>query len=853
MGSEAHTELGVDESTGIIPRFMNDLFDQLDRRKQAGILALESPGDGSNKDSSNNSELVLKEYQIQATFLEVYGEDVHDLLNPERPTLPVREDGSGGTVCSGLTHRAVESASQALAVLHTGTLHRTTAATLMNLTSSRSHAVFSIILNQIHHRRQSDGPSAKECDKSNTVPVMTTSKFNFVDLAGSERMKKTGAQGERAKEGIKINEGLLALGNVINALADQEKKNDKKIHVPYRQSKLTRLLQDALGGNSQTLFLACVSPSDINASETLSTLHYANRARNIQNVVSKNIDSTGNLANMLQVQMRLTTILQAELVKSKFAHKVTTINSGGENKEKDEEKEETDSIGVVDDALMNRPDVLSYLDRLQNTAKEKTLSMSQPPLQSMPKSSKILPQAYSNISPLRQISSASSALATTVGGIAGSPIKSNILDYTMDHTLLDEVNPEEEMAILDQLLELQQDTQNYEIEQKEGHAQLKEVEGELAEKEGLLLQLRDSLKVYHNMKEKYEVLMSELQQLELEKAKLAEQLEKATVDPSQGCSAAIKKKLEKVENTLIRARIETRKHREKYLKAEQEAQKCRVLEQKITTLKAGRVTLMKKEREAATRYRENTEKKQREIMALKRKGRNVEKKVSKLQIENTTFKRNLEKRQADSKKLSEKLKQTESHLMKLLAMRQRNLRDRGSVVGASRRRTAQSILAAPAVLDDGVASSSSDEVKSILFLLGNIVTNKIHYAEVQCKYEEAVADYGEKMRRMVESVRNLEKARDNPEACEGVNAKDTVRDLEQTVEEQELKTELVAAEVEKLRTQLCMIDEKNKEEEKNPVVSLIEDKRAPVIRTLMLELIDKYVVSEVSRLLKTLP
>ncbi|NXU89033.1 KI21B protein, partial [Xiphorhynchus elegans] len=109
-----------------------------------------------------------------------------------------------------------------------------------------------------------------------------TAKFHFVDLAGSERLKRTGATGERAKEGISINCGLLALGNVISALGDQSKK---VVHVPYRDSKLTRLLQDSLGGNSQTIMIACVSPSDRDFMETLNTLKYANRARNIKNKV----------------------------------------------------------------------------------------------------------------------------------------------------------------------------------------------------------------------------------------------------------------------------------------------------------------------------------------------------------------------------------------------------------------------------------------------------------------------------------------------------------------------------------------------------------------------------------------
>ncbi|MFN9982557.1 MAG: hypothetical protein ACK53Y_21695, partial [bacterium] len=160
----------------------------------------------------------------------------------------------------------------------------------MNESSSRSHAIFTLEL----HANTSDGldttpkvgDSAAALISSTLDVTASSSRFTFVDLAGSERLKKTGAEGERAREGIKINEGLLALGNVIHALSEDRpsKAHPKTTHIPYRQSKLTRLLQDALGGNSQTLFLACVSPADIHVNETLSTLYYANRARNIKNV-----------------------------------------------------------------------------------------------------------------------------------------------------------------------------------------------------------------------------------------------------------------------------------------------------------------------------------------------------------------------------------------------------------------------------------------------------------------------------------------------------------------------------------------------------------------------------------------
>uniref|UniRef100_A0A8D0QK72 Kinesin motor domain-containing protein n=1 Tax=Sus scrofa TaxID=9823 RepID=A0A8D0QK72_PIG len=143
-----------------------------------------------------------------------------------------------------------------------------------------------------------------------------TAKFHFVDLAGSERLKRTGATGERAKEGISINCGLLALGNVISALGDQSKK---VVHVPYRDSKLTRLLQDSLGGNSQTIMIACVSPSDRDFMETLNTLKYANRARNIKNKVVVNQDKTSQQISALRAEIAR---LQMELMEYKAGKRV---------------------------------------------------------------------------------------------------------------------------------------------------------------------------------------------------------------------------------------------------------------------------------------------------------------------------------------------------------------------------------------------------------------------------------------------------------------------------------------------------------------------------------------------------
>ncbi|KAI8603695.1 hypothetical protein EDD21DRAFT_294898, partial [Dissophora ornata] len=216
------------------------------------------------------------EYQVYVSFLELYNEELIDLLQTQprtrKDTIQVREDGFGGISWQGVKEQQVTSAQELLDWLQKGSLCRTTAATDMNQTSSRSHAIFSVILKQ---------------QRSEELEPKLASKFHFVDLAGSERLKRTRAVGDRAKEGISINAGLLALGNVISALGDEARRSS---HIPYRDSKLTRLLQDSLGGNSATLMLACVSAADADINETVSTLVYANRARNIRNRVVINHD-----------------------------------------------------------------------------------------------------------------------------------------------------------------------------------------------------------------------------------------------------------------------------------------------------------------------------------------------------------------------------------------------------------------------------------------------------------------------------------------------------------------------------------------------------------------------------------
>ncbi len=248
--------------------------------------------------------LLTDNAQLYVSFLEIYNEEIIDLLNPSmqqeskarKGILAIREDAKGEIFVTGIKEEQVNNASDVLRCLQNGSLCRTTKSTQMNSVSSRSHAVFTITLRQ----RRVDEVSGQE--------KHIVSKLHFVDLAGSERLKRTQAEGDRAKESISINSGLLALGNVISALGDESKKTT---HVPYRDSKLTRLLQDSLGGNSRTLMIACISPSSDNLHETLNTLKYAHRARNIKNQVRITEDTAGDAAfEILQLKKQIASLKQ---------------------------------------------------------------------------------------------------------------------------------------------------------------------------------------------------------------------------------------------------------------------------------------------------------------------------------------------------------------------------------------------------------------------------------------------------------------------------------------------------------------------------------------------------------------
>uniref|UniRef100_A0A3Q2QN98 Kinesin-like protein n=1 Tax=Fundulus heteroclitus TaxID=8078 RepID=A0A3Q2QN98_FUNHE len=272
-----------------------------------------------------------QQYLVRASYLEIYQEEIRDLLSKDQShRLELRERPDTGVYVKDLSSFVTKSAREIEHVMNVGNQNRSVGSTNMNEHSSRSHAIFVITVEC----------SELGVDGENHIRV---GKLNLVDLAGSERQTKTGAQGERLKEATKINLSLSALGNVISALVD-----GRSSHVPYRDSKLTRLLQDSLGGNARTVMVANVGPASYNVEETLTTLRYANRAKNIKNKPHINEDPKDALLREFQEEIaKLKEQLEKRVGKKKRRRQRKRAGEGedgedGETEEEDDEEEAGD-------------------------------------------------------------------------------------------------------------------------------------------------------------------------------------------------------------------------------------------------------------------------------------------------------------------------------------------------------------------------------------------------------------------------------------------------------------------------------------------------------------------------------
>ncbi|KAF2204183.1 kinesin family protein [Delitschia confertaspora ATCC 74209] len=267
---KSYSMMGYGPEAGIIPKICQNMFERINEMQADKNLSC----------------------TIEVSYLEIYNERVRDLLNPStKGNLRVREHPSTGPYVEDLAKLVVRSFAEIENLMDEGNKARTVAATNMNETSSRSHAVFTLTLTQKRH------------DVETSMDTEKVAKISLVDLAGSERATSTGATGARLKEGAEINRSLSTLGRVIAALADQSSGKKKHGQVPYRDSVLTWLLKDSLGGNSLTAMIAAISPADINFEETLSTLRYADSAKRIKNHAVVNEDPNARMIRELKEEL----------------------------------------------------------------------------------------------------------------------------------------------------------------------------------------------------------------------------------------------------------------------------------------------------------------------------------------------------------------------------------------------------------------------------------------------------------------------------------------------------------------------------------------------------------------------
>ncbi|XP_066231110.1 kinesin-like protein KIF1B isoform X6 [Saccopteryx leptura] len=340
---KSYTMMGKQEESqaGIIPQLCEELFEKIN--------------DNCNEEMS---------YSVEVSYMEIYCERVRDLLNPKnKGNLRVREHPLLGPYVEDLSKLAVTSYTDIADLMDAGNKARTVAATNMNETSSRSHAVFTIVFTQKKH------------DTETNLSTEKVSKISLVDLAGSERADSTGAKGTRLKEGANINKSLTTLGKVISALAEvdnctsKSKKKKKTDFIPYRDSVLTWLLRENLGGNSRTAMVAALSPADINYDETLSTLRYADRAKQIKCNAVINEDPNAKLVRELKEEVtRLKDLLRAQGLGDIIDTSMGSLTSSSSSCSLNSQVGLT-SVTSIQERIMSTPGGEEAIERLKESEK----------------------------------------------------------------------------------------------------------------------------------------------------------------------------------------------------------------------------------------------------------------------------------------------------------------------------------------------------------------------------------------------------------------------------------------------------------------------------------------------------
>uniref|UniRef100_A0A8C6YI68 Kinesin family member 21A n=1 Tax=Naja naja TaxID=35670 RepID=A0A8C6YI68_NAJNA len=619
----------MEEEQGIIPRAVKHLYKCIEEKKHVAI----------------QQGLPPPEFKVNAQFLELYNEEVLDLFDSTRDidsknkksNIKIHEDSAGGIYTVGVTTRTVNAESEMMQCLKLGALSRSTASTQMNVQSSRSHAIFTIHLCQtrvcppLDADNVTDNRIIMESSQLNEFETLTA-KFHFVDLAGSERLKRTGATGERAKEGISINCGLLALGNVISALGDKSKK---VTHVPYRDSKLTRLLQDSLGGNSQTVMIACVSPSDRDFMETLNTLKYANRARNIKNKVMINQDRASQQISALRSEI---TRLQLELMEYKTGKRI--IDEEGVESINDMFHEnamlqtENNNLRVRIKAMQETIDALrARITQLASDQANQVLARAGEGNEEISNMihnyikeiedlrAKLLESEAVNENLRRNLSRASTR-STYFGG--GSGFSASMLPSDKETIEILDILLSATMLYIFLLLLISLIIVNYQ-------ADLANITCEIAIKQKLIDELENSQRRLQTLKRQYEeklmMLQHKIRDTQLERDQVLQNLgsvETCSEEKAKKIKSEYEKKLQSMNKELQRLQVAQKEHARLLKNQSQYEKQLKKLQQDVTEMKKTKVRLMKQMKEEQEKARMNESRRNKEIAQLKKEQRKRE-------------------------------------------------------------------------------------------------------------------------------------------------------------------------------------------------------------------------------------
>uniref|UniRef100_A0A8C2IBK8 Kinesin family member 21A n=1 Tax=Cyprinus carpio TaxID=7962 RepID=A0A8C2IBK8_CYPCA len=652
----------TDEDLGIIPRAVSHLFRGIEERRQA----------------ATEQGRPVPEFKINAQFLELYNEEVLDLFDStrdmearkQRSNIKIHEDANGGIYTVGVTTRTVSSEAEMMQCLRLGALSRTTASTQMNVQSSRSHAIFTIHLCQVRVcDTETDNRLVNGSSEMNEFETLTA-KFHFVDLAGSERLKRTGATGDRAKEGISINCGLLALGNVISALGDRSKRST---HVPYRDSKLTRLLQDSLGGNSQTVMIACISPSDRDFMETLNTLKYANRARNIKNKVMVNQDRASQQISALRTEIAR---LQIELMEYKTGKRM--VGEDGLESINDMVHEnsmlqtENNNLRVRVKAMQETIDAQrARLTQLLSDQANQTLAragegneeignMIQNYIKEIEELRAKLLESEAVNENLRKTLSRASTRSSFYGPTSVTPSflapekdATDVIEMAKkdleklkkkerkkkksDHDEGEEAEGDEEE---DEIEVDSSDESDSEEEKEDFQADLANITCEIAIKQRLIDELENSQRRLHTLKQQYEqklmMLQSKIRDTQLERDRVLQNMgsvESCTEEKAKKIKSEYEKKLNSMNKELQKLQSARKEHARLLKNQSQYEKQLKKLQQEVTEMKKTKVGLMKQMKEHQERTRATETRRNREIATLKKDHRKQEHQLRQLEAQ----------------------------------------------------------------------------------------------------------------------------------------------------------------------------------------------------------------------------